>query len=160
MQNRITHFIKIPLLLSVVSLISLGSGCNNTGSKKSSGNENKTLPELQTPEFNADSAYHYVQKQVDFGPRVPNTPEHEATAQWLTAKMKNLGADVIVQEGKVTAFDNSVLNIKNIIAQFQPEKNNRILLFAHWDTRPFADYDPDPAKRNQPSTGPMTEPAA
>ena len=58
-----------------------------------------------------------------------------------------------MQEGKVTAFDNSILNIKNIIAQFQSEKNNRILLFAHWDTRPFADHDPDPAKRNQPIDG-------
>lgn len=153
MQNQITQFIKLPLLLSVVALISLGSGCNNTGSKKSSGKEDKTLPELQTPEFNADSAYHYIQKQVDFGPRVPNTPEHAETAKWLTMKMKSMGADVIVQEGKVTAFDNSVLNIKNIIAQFQPEKNNRILLFAHWDTRPFADYDPDPTKRNHPIDG-------
>ncbi|MDK2842061.1 MAG: hypothetical protein PWQ17_1566 [Anaerophaga sp.] len=153
MQKQITRFIKIPLVLSVVALISFGSGCNNTGSKKSSGKDEKTLPELQTPDFNADSAYQYVQKQVEFGPRVPNTPEHEACANWLEAKMKSMGAEVIVQEGKVTAFDNSVLNIKNIIAQFQPEKNDRILLFAHWDTRPFADYDPDPDKRNQPIDG-------
>lgn len=153
MQKQITRFIKIPLALSVVTMISLGSGCNSTGSKKSSGKEEKAQPELQTPDFNADSAYQYIQKQVDFGPRVPNTPEHEATANWLAAKMESMGAEVFVQEGKVTAFDNSILNIKNIIAQFQPEKNNRILLFAHWDTRPFADYDPDPAKRNQPIDG-------
>lgn len=153
MQKQITRFIKIQLALSVVALISLGSGCNSTGSKKSSEKEDKALPELQTPVFNADSAYSYIQKQVDFGPRVPNTPEHEATANWLAAKMESMGANVIVQEGKVTAFDNTTLNIKNIIAQFQPKKNNRILLFAHWDTRPFADYDPDPAKRNQPIDG-------
>jgi glutaminyl-peptide cyclotransferase len=153
MKKQMTQFIKIPLVLSVVALISLGSGCNSKGSKQSSGQPKEDQPELQTPDFNADSAYQYVQKQVDFGPRVPNTPAHEACANWLAAKMDSLGADVIVQEGNVTAFNNSTLRIKNIIARFQPEKNNRVLLFAHWDTRPFADYDPNPAKRNQPIDG-------
>jgi Zn-dependent M28 family amino/carboxypeptidase len=153
MKKTIHQFIKAPLLITILALISMGAGCNSQRSKKSSQQKAASKPELQTPDFNADSAYHYIEKQVAFGPRVPNTPAHEACARWLEAKMDSLGADVIVQEGKVTAFDNSTLRIKNIIAQYQPQKNNRILLFAHWDTRPFADYDPDPAMRNKPIDG-------
>jgi hypothetical protein len=96
---------------------------------------------VKTPEFNADSAYHYIQKQVDFGPRVPNTLAHKETAEYLSSKLKQFGAEVIVQEAIVQAFDGTSLEMKNIIGQFQPEKKRRILLYAHWDTRPFADKD-------------------
>ncbi len=153
MPNTIKNIIRKPLLLTAIALISLGAGCNLKSSKEDEKQQTESRPKLQTPDFNADSAYYYIQRQVDFGPRVPNTPEHKACAQWLANKMDSLGAEVIVQEGQVTAFDNTTLNIKNIIAQFQPENNNRILLFAHWDTRPFADHDPDPSKRNQPIDG-------
>lgn len=93
------------------------------------------------PEFNADSAYAYIARQVGFGPRVPNTPAHAACAEWLAGELARHGADVTVQEGRVRAFDGTVLNIKNIIGSYQPERKDRVLLFAHWDTRPFADKD-------------------
>lgn len=94
-----------------------------------------------TPQFNQDSAYQFIQNQVDFGPRVPNTPAHSACAKWLDAKLQSYGATTIVQEAVVTAFNGDKLNMKNIIAQFSPEKAQRLLLFAHWDTRPVADKD-------------------
>lgn len=112
-----------------------------------------TKPTLSLPAFNADSAYQFVKEQLVFGPRVPNTPEHEACADYLAAKMKGWGADVIVQKGKVKAFDQTELNIRNIIAQFDVSNPNRILLFAHWDTRPFADHDENPARRDEPILG-------
>ena len=46
-----------------------------------------------------------------------------------------------VQEGRARAFDGTILNMKNIIGTFHPESRDRVLLFAHWDTRPFADKD-------------------
>lgn len=153
-KNRVTSFIKNPLLfLITLALISLGASCNTKSSKQDDEKSKKSRPRVEAPDFNADSAYHYIQKQVDFGPRVPNTPEHEACADWLAAKLDTFGAEVIVQEGTVEAFDETKLNIKNIIGQYKPEKNDRILLFAHWDTRPFADRDPDPEKRDQPIDG-------
>jgi glutaminyl-peptide cyclotransferase len=153
MKHLTDQITKIHLLLSTLALISMGASCNLKSSKDADQQKTASKPRLEVPDFNADSAYHYIQTQVEFGPRVPNTPEHEACAQWLSDKMDSLGADVIVQEGRVTAFDNTTLNIKNIIAQFQPEKSNRLLLFAHWDSRPFADHDEDPAMRNQPIDG-------
>ncbi|NEM96902.1 M28 family peptidase [Pontibacter burrus] len=96
---------------------------------------------VTAPEFNADSAYRFVAKQVAFGPRVPNTPEHKATGDWIIAKLKELGADVQVQEFKMRAFDGTMLDLRNIIASYNPEAKTRIMLAAHWDTRPFADKD-------------------
>lgn len=96
---------------------------------------------INPPTFNEDSAYHFIQKQVDFGPRVPNSNAHKNCGNFLVQKLKGYGAEVIEQTGKVRAFDNTTLNIKNIIAQFQPDKKDRLMLFAHWDTRPFADRD-------------------
>lgn len=102
---------------------------------------NKVTPDQATPIFSEDSAYVFIQNQVDFGPRVPNSQEHENCAKWLVSKMESYGFNVIVQTGKVTAFNGMTLNIKNIIARHRPEANGRILLCAHWDSRPFADED-------------------
>lgn len=129
--------ISIPLLFTACQ----GNQRNNA----TQASEQKTV---QVPAFNADSAYQYVAAQVAFGPRVPNTPAHVKCADYLSAKLKEFGATVIVQEAQLKAFDNKLLNAKNIIGQFNPEKNDRILLFAHWDSRPFADHDPDKSKQN------------
>ena len=96
---------------------------------------------IPTPDFNADSAYVYIQNQVDFGPRVPNSKAHAECAEFLAAKLRSFNLDVTIQEGEVIAFDNNILKLKNIIAAYKPELDKRILLFAHWDTRPFADKD-------------------
>jgi glutaminyl-peptide cyclotransferase len=96
---------------------------------------------IQTPVFNQDSAYQFIQTQVDFGPRVPNTEAHANCAIWMEKTLTNYGATTLVQEAVVTAFNGDKLNMKNIIAQFSPEKIKRVMLFAHWDTRPVADKD-------------------
>jgi len=105
------------------------------------------------PDFNSDSAYHFVEQQVIFGPRVPNTEAHGQCADYLTKKMELFADEVTVQNTKVRAFDGTVLNIKNIIASFQPEKRARILLAAHWDSRPFADHDPESSLHRTPIDG-------
>lgn len=97
--------------------------------------------------FSADSAYAFISKQVEFGPRVPNTAAHRAAGDWLVSKLKGYGADVMEQTATLTAFDGTRLNARNIFAQYNPEASDRILLLAHWDCRPWADKDPDPAKR-------------
>lgn len=129
------------------------SACGRPSGQQQQNISQYAKPHLVTPDFNADSAYHYIETQVNFGPRVPNTPQHLACANYLSQKLEDFGASVIVQQASVKAFDNSTLNIRNIIGQFQPEKNDRILLYAHWDTRPFADHDANPEKRNQPIDG-------
>ncbi len=103
--------------------------------------------------FNADSAYSFVARQVAFGPRVPNTKAHSACAEYLKSKLESFGADVMLQEVELTAFDHSILHAKNIIAQYKPSLPNRIMLCAHWDSRPFADRCSDSLRRNEPILG-------
>ena len=90
---------------------------------------------------------------MNFGPRVPGSQAQIECATWLTSKLRSFGADIIVQEATVKVFDGRSVPMKNIIARYQPEKSNRILLMAHWDSRPFADQDPDPAKHDLPIAG-------
>lgn len=108
---------------------------------------------VERPVFNADSAYSYIRQLTDFGPRVPNTEAHTQSGDWLTAKLKEYGWDVTEQKTVLTAFDGTSLNTRNIFARLNPDKGDRLLLLAHWDSRPWADEDPDPAKRNQPVLG-------
>lgn len=108
---------------------------------------------VTVPVFSADSAYQYIADQVAFGPRVPNTDPHRACAEYLVSSLQRTGAVVTEQKADLRAFDGTVLKATNIIGSFQPELKSRILLFAHWDTRPWSDHDPDPANFNVPVTG-------
>ena len=106
--------------------------------------------------FNADSAYSYVDKQVSFGPRVPGTPGHAACRDYIVEKLRVAGADsVYLQNATVTAFNGDKLPITNIMASFNTvsASTRRILLVAHWDTRPWADREKDSTLRRQPIAG-------
>jgi Zn-dependent M28 family amino/carboxypeptidase len=98
---------------------------------------------VTVPVFQADSALHFIEKQVSFGPRVPNTRPHRETGDYLIAKLRSYGARVTVQEFQATTYDGQKLNLRNIVGSFYPQVQKRILLAAHWDTRPFADKDPE-----------------
>ncbi len=108
---------------------------------------------VKTPDFNADSAYEYTAKQVAFGPRVPTTKAHAECVKYLSSTLKRMGASVTVQEGEVTLFDKNRVICKNIIGQFNKENPNRIVLFSHWDSRPFADQDKNISMRMVPIDG-------
>ena len=107
----------------------------------------------QTAEFDAASAFTFVKAQVDLGPRVPGTKAHEACADWCVKTLRQWTPDVHVQEFRARAYDGRPLEGKNIVASFNPAAKDRILLCAHWDSRPFADHDPDPANRYKPVMG-------
>ncbi|MDR0697992.1 MAG: M28 family peptidase [Tannerella sp.] len=105
------------------------------------------------PSFDADSAYYYVAKQVAFGPRVPNTQAHKACAGYLATELERHGAKVYVQEAVLTAYNGDKLQAKNIIGTFNPDSKKRILLFAHWDSRPYSDQDADKTNHHKPVDG-------
>ncbi len=141
-------FKSIPLLL-LCALIS----CGNKEASKESASVEMYTKSPNTPDFNADSAYHFVDKQVSFGPRVPNSAAHSACGEYLQEQLRRFGATIFTQEMQLTTFDNTVLQAKNIIGSYNPEEKKRILLFAHWDSRPFACRDADPANHNTPIDG-------
>jgi glutaminyl-peptide cyclotransferase len=104
------------------------------------------------PAFDAERAYRDLVKQCDFGPRVPNTGGHDRCADWLVAQLRAL-ADSVTRQQFTTPVGDKTLRLTNIIATFNPRGKERVLLAAHWNTRPIADEDPDPAKRAQPILG-------
>lgn len=108
---------------------------------------------INAPAFNEDSAFAFIEKQVAFGPRVPNTPAHVACGNWLDSTLARFAHKMYLQTGQVEAYDGTKLNFKNIIASFNPDVKQRIFLCAHWDTRHVADQDPDPEKRKIPNDG-------
>ncbi len=127
--------------------------CSNQGNSSSTEKPAKKTQRVEVPEFNSDSSYYFIEKQVSFGPRVPNTKSHKECGDWLISKLEAYSDTVYVQAAKVRAFDGKILNMRNIIGSINPEKSGRILLCAHWDTRPFADYDPDPTNHYKPIDG-------
>lgn len=147
-HNRI--YTGILLLLVLVSC-----SCNRAAQKGETGADTgtKKAASKELPQFSADSAYLYVAEQCNFGPRVPGTEAQTNCAQWLADELRRHGATVKVQEGEMTAYNGTKLPVKNIIGSFNSEAKMHVLLMSHWDSRPVADYDPDPAKRKQPVMG-------
>ena len=133
--------------LIALAVTMLLSSCGSD-SKKGSEKAVETKKVVSVPNFNPDSAYTYIQKQVEFGPRVPGSEAHINTKEYLINKLKTFGAKVNPQEFEATTFDGQVLSLTNIMASFSPEKTKRILLATHWDSRPFADKDSE--RKNEP----------
>jgi Zn-dependent M28 family amino/carboxypeptidase len=122
--------------------------CGETEKKNKISNNVNVTPPIKTekiiverPNFNGDSAYQFIKDQVDFGPRFPNNEAHGKTANYLKNKLKSYGLETQIQKGNATTFNNKNITIKNIIGEYNPDAKKRILLFAHWDSRPFADQD-------------------
>lgn len=122
------------------------SSCDKKSNQESAAVTETTTTETKTvmaksPAFMADSAYQFIADQVRFGPRVPNTAAHLACGDYLVNTLKSYGAKVQEQSFEKTAHDGKNLRLRNIIASYNPTAANRILLAAHWDTRPTADKD-------------------
>lgn len=130
-----------------------GFSCNGSHSKTES-QKNEDTKSLVLGQFSADSAYQYIKEQLAFGPRVPGTPGHDSCAVYIIDKMREFKADsIIVQKAVVEAFNGDKLPITNVFAQYNPLAANRILLVAHWDTRPWANMDGDKENRIKPVPG-------
>jgi hypothetical protein len=139
------------LTLCITALILLAGSCNQPAKQTTSSQDVAVSgPKVAVPDFNADTAYESVRRQLAFGPRVPNTPAHEKCAAYLIGKLKTYTPEVMVQKGTLSAYNGTPLHFQNIIASWKPETSNRILLCAHWDSRPFADHDPDKKNRSKP----------
>ena len=142
-------FTKMLYILFAAAMIS----CSQTPSSSSAKVESQPVKQQNVPAFDADSAWVFVENQVKFGPRVPNSEAHVACGNYLTSELKRFGAQVYEQEATLTAYNGTQLKAKNIIGSYNQENSKRVLLFAHWDSRPYADHDKDPANHKKPIDG-------
>ena len=122
------------ILLIFISILVFG--CNNKSEKVPQDDR-----QVKIPSFNADSAYTYIAKQLDFGPRRMNSQAHEECKNWLAQKLGEHGFDVELQEFEAMAYNNELLKATNIHGIYNPEVEERVLLCAHYDTRHIADKD-------------------
>ena len=122
--------------------------CKQTGAKAETAEERAAAPG-----FNADSAYQYCARQCSFGPRTMNSEAHDSCGRWIAATFQRLGCKVTEQKATLRGYDGTELRATNIMASYAPGAKRRILILAHWDTRPWADNDPDKANHGKPIDG-------
>ncbi len=145
-------------LAGIVLLTAVAAGCE--GGNKAASATRQTAAQQTTatdviPVFNSDSAYAYVKAQVDMGPRVPGSAAHARCGAWIKSELARHEADTVLEQRAtvINPNDNTPLPIVNIMGRYNPDATERILLVAHYDTRPTADEDPDASRRNLPIDG-------
>ena len=136
-------------IISFLILLCVICSCSTT--KKSQTTEQTVV----SVEFNADSAYAFCAAQCDFGPRTMNSEAHERCAQWIQQQFEQYGYSVQLQKADLKGYDGTILKSTNIIASQKLTANSqkpeaRIFICAHWDSRPWADNDPDEANWRKP----------
>jgi len=137
------------LIVKIVCTTCIAVTFVSCGLRKQTSSETLTMQPLG-PAFMADSAYQFCQQQCDFGPRTMNSEAHEQCAQWIMSKFAQYGMAVTTQQATLKGYDGTPLKSTNIIASYLPEQDDRLLLCAHWDSRPWADNDPDENNHKTP----------
>ena len=128
------------------------AGCKHKPTERPSA-PSTDYTQVAVPEFNADSAYSYAAAQVSLGNRIPGSKAWEQCAEYIAAQMSRWCDTVVVQPFKATLWDGSTVPGKNIIASLNPQAAKRVLLAAHWDSRMWADHDPDEGNHRKPVPG-------
>jgi glutaminyl-peptide cyclotransferase len=146
-----------PLLLLVLCIGLSFSACKDDP-KTTAADVSTPTPEARPepvaiPQFDAASAFQFVEKQLAFGTREPGSPGHDACRQWMVDQLGDFGMEVIEQTFKAKMLNGNTYQATNVIGRYNPAHPRRILLSAHWDTRAIADYDPDEALRQKPFAG-------
>jgi len=146
MQNRLIFF----FLFAILFLVS--STCSEEKKEivKPRYNMNFNSP---SPAFDADNAYSIIKAQIEFGPRNPNSDGHNKTLTFLKLKLEEYGGTVELQKFEYPGYENEKLFLSNIIARFNPQETSRIMLCAHWDTRPWADAEQNSERKRSPISG-------
>ena len=150
---------KMKIILGVVAAAAIVAGAytykSTHGTSSPEAQEVEEAEKLNPvgPAFNADSAFAYCQAQCDFGPRTMNSEAHDLCGEWIVRKFKQFGCEVEEQKADLKGYDGTILKNTNIIAHYNPKATTRILLCAHWDSRPYADQDADKTKHHSPILG-------
>ena len=138
----------------VVAALMLVAACSSDGRDANGAQVGGVrVDTTRVPKFDGNAAYELIRKQVEFGPRVPGTAGHAAQLQWMTDWLRQRADTVLVQNFSHEANDGTLLQMANVFAQFNARAPTRVLLVAHWDTRPRADMEMEEQKRARPIPG-------
>lgn len=134
-------------------MIGLILGCSSEPQQSGRFAFNKGAADV--PDFDVESAYDFVEAQVEFGTREPNSSGHKQTRDYLIETLRSYAGQnaVYAQDFQVSGYNGEILELTNVIAAFNPSARDRILLAAHWDTRPRAEEDDDSSRHGEPIIG-------
>ncbi len=111
------------------------------------------LPNMKVPDFQGDQAFAYLKAQTEFGPRFPNSAGHSKCLEYLVSELGKSADHISRQDFDYNGYNGELLKLTNIFAAFNSNDTNRILLLAHWDTRPRADEEKNPLNQGRPILG-------
>jgi hypothetical protein len=146
-------FLNFSILSLALPLVFTQCKTDSSSSGSTTPTAAETLQPVSVPKFDRDSAYAYISKQVSYGPRVPNSTAHRQCKEWLVQKLQSFGLRVTEQPFQAKAYTGKLLNGVNIIAQYKPDAQKRILLAAHWDSRHIADSPLNLDRSDEPILG-------
>jgi hypothetical protein len=151
MTNRTSRVLFV-LLAALVCLPLLPIACRSQGDDGQSGAPRTAAPTV--PDFDSNESFQYLTQQCDFGPRVPNSATHQKCEQYILDNLKPYVDQTITQNFPYKDTNRNVdLHLSNILGIINPNGADKILLCAHWDTRPTADNDFTLANRDKPIPG-------
>jgi glutaminyl-peptide cyclotransferase len=145
LESERYHSAAMSTRVWVVTLLLLVGGCRDA--------EEPVGATPGRPTFDGASALDLVRTQVDFGPRVPGAAGHARQLEWMLAYLDTLAPVLVADSFRVVTTSGDSLDLVNVMARFAPQETRRILLLAHWDTRPSSDQASDPALREVPVPG-------
>ncbi|HSG27837.1 MAG TPA: M28 family peptidase [Candidatus Krumholzibacterium sp.] len=106
------------------------------------------------PVFSGEEAFVFLEEQCEIGFRYPGSPGHRKLQRYLARRLEEYGANLSLQPFTgVMSTGDTLTGVVNIIGNYNLDARKRIMLAAHFDTRPVSDMDPDPANRSMPVTG-------
>lgn len=136
--------------LALLFGLALLAACKSSNTTTTAAEPALDSARICTLQFDADSAFAFVKAQCDFGPRVPNSAAIERCGDYIARQFEAYGLEVTNQRTTVTGWDGTALRCRNIIAAYRPESTERVIICSHYDSRPWADADPDPANHHTP----------
>ncbi len=146
-KSLLTFFLLLPFIL-----LSCNREQKSTSPQTTAQPPKKEAP-VEVPSFDGLGAFGYLLKQTNFGPRVVGTASHTQCLAFFKQELQTLADTVWLQPFTEKGYDNKILYMNNVIASYNVKATKRVLLLAHWDSRPWADQDKDPKKRSQPVLG-------
>lgn len=150
--------------LPILSVLMLIAGCSkdsgqtppspaSAGRPAAQGGEQAAPAAGSLPKFSGERSFTVLTAQTAFGPRNPNSAGHAACLSYLVSTLRGLADDVTLQEFTHNGYGGEQIHLTNVVARFRPRDRPRVLLCAHWDTRPRAEQDESKGKRNDPILG-------
>lgn len=143
-----------------LSLLAVAFGCSALISCSKSGDNNNPPPPSQNtqpaiqpkpvPKFDADRVYQDILTQVKFGPRIPNSKAHDSTLAFFQSQIQTTTMAINLQNFVEQGYNGSQIGLTNVLASFNPQATDRILILTHWDSKPWAESEKDPKDKDKP----------